>query len=47
LDRPDDNYEIRLRLEDLVKRLERSESEIRLLKDKFVLQEEFDAIVQV
>jgi hypothetical protein len=47
LDRPDDNYEIRLRLEGLAKRLERSESEIRWLKDKSDLQEEFDAIVQV
>ncbi|CAK9874224.1 unnamed protein product [Sphagnum jensenii] len=46
LDRPDDNYETRLHLERLANRLERSESEIRRLKDKFDLQEEFDAIVQ-
>jgi hypothetical protein len=47
LDRPDDNRAIHLRLQELADRLERSESEIRWLKDKAELQEEFDAIVQV
>lgn len=47
LDRPDDNLAIHLRLQELADRLERSESEIRWLKDKADLQEEFDAIVQV
>lgn len=47
LDRPDDNPAILRRLQVLADRLERTESEIRWLKDKADLQEEFDAIVQV
>jgi hypothetical protein len=47
LDRPDDSREIILRLQLLAHRLETTESEIRWLKDKADLQEEFDAIVQV
>jgi hypothetical protein len=43
LDRPDDNPTI----QELADRLERTESEIRQLKDKAKIQEEFDAIVQV
>jgi hypothetical protein len=47
LDRPDDNPAILRRLQVLADRLERTESEMRWLKDKADLQEEFDAIVQV
>jgi hypothetical protein len=47
LDCPDETPAILRRLQGLADRLERSESEIRRLKDKADLQEEFDAIVQV
>ncbi|CAM6024234.1 unnamed protein product [Sphagnum balticum] len=46
LDCPDETPAILRRLQGLADRLERSESEIRRLKDKADLQEEFDAIVQ-
>jgi hypothetical protein len=47
LDLPDDTPATLDSLQGLADRLEKIESEIRWLKDKADLQEEFDAIVQV